>query len=99
MVNKNRRRDLKRRYGITPGDYDLLLAVQGGVCAICARHPRTQNLAVDHSHRTGQIRGLLCSTCNRHLEFVVGAHQRVRRDCTCPHCQYWNFPPAETATI
>ena len=65
---------LRKMHGITLGDYRAMAAAQGGVCAIC-RQPETmltprgdvQALAVDHDHRTGRIRGLLCRTCNQAL--------------------------------
>lgn len=42
-----------------------MLEEQGGVCAICGRVCSTgMNLAVDHCHVTGEIRGLLCQGCN-----------------------------------
>lgn len=62
-----------RRYGITEEDYDRLLELQDGRCAIC-RQAETTNanngerlklLAVDHDHQTGQVRGLLCAQCNK----------------------------------
>lgn len=64
--------DLKRFFGITLDEYNVLLENQGNVCAIC-RNPETitnkqgtlWNLAVDHSHLTGKVRGLLCSRCNQ----------------------------------
>jgi Recombination endonuclease VII len=64
-----------RRYGLTAEGYDALLAVQGGVCALCRRAAepvdrRTgapRRLAVDHCHRTGRVRGLLCTVCNTSL--------------------------------
>lgn len=59
-------RRLQETYGISHEEYDELLAAQGGTCAICGRTPR-YNLDVDHDHRTGLIRGLLCKMCNRHL--------------------------------
>lgn len=57
---------LKKNYGITAEEYNLLLEKQGGVCAICAE-PCTsgKRLAVDHNHKTNIIRGLLCGKCNR----------------------------------
>lgn len=73
-ARENRRRhQLSSTYGITQGDYDALLAEQGGVCAICgqdepAAHGRTGEkfaLSVDHCHDTGRVRGLLCQKCNR----------------------------------
>lgn len=58
---------LRRTFGISLADYVLMLAAQGGVCAICKR-PETRKrrayLAVDHDHETGRVRGLLCSACN-----------------------------------
>jgi len=55
----------KLAYGITVGDYDLLLIRQNGVCAICRKPPAPgKRLHVDHCHKTEVIRGLLCSPCN-----------------------------------
>ena len=52
---------LRRRYGIGQAEFDELLAEQGGVCAICgAADPQH----VDHDHRTGWVRGILCFNCN-----------------------------------
>ena len=65
-----RRARLKRKYGITPKDYEQMLAAQNGVCAIClqaetATHNGQQKrLAIDHDHATGHVRGLLCCSCN-----------------------------------
>ena len=53
--------------GITDADYQLLLAAQGGHCALCPNTPKTRRLHVDHDHRTGKVRGLLCHRCNRAL--------------------------------
>jgi hypothetical protein len=44
-----------------------MLAAQGGRCAICRKVPRNRYLAVDHDHRTGAVRGLLCYLCNTAL--------------------------------
>ena len=54
-------------YRITAIEYDIILAYQGGCCAICKRPPTGNRLAVDHDHKTGLIRGLVCWTCNRAL--------------------------------
>jgi len=51
-------------------EYNALLEIQGGVCAICGSDdPKTggRSFAVDHDHVTGKVRGLLCSPCNRAL--------------------------------
>ncbi len=63
---------LKCRYGISVEEYDLLLEKQNGVCAICQkpeavvdpRYLTPRKLAVDHCHKSGKIRGLLCYACN-----------------------------------
>jgi hypothetical protein len=62
-----RERFLRWKFGITLENYRFLLAKQQGGCAICNRRPpigKQKYLAVDHDHRTGDIRGLLCSNCN-----------------------------------
>lgn len=55
----------KSRYGISRKDYEILMKQQKDVCAICKRKDRHKKfLSVDHCHKTGKIRGLLCSSCN-----------------------------------
>jgi hypothetical protein len=59
---------LKRQYEITVDEYNEMLANQHGVCAICnTTCPSFDNLAVDHNHATGKVRGLLCKPCNTGL--------------------------------
>lgn len=53
--------DLRTKYGITYEDYEELLVKQDGKCALCGR---VSVLAIDHCHKTGKIRGLLCNQCN-----------------------------------
>lgn len=55
---------LQAVYGMTVEDYQLILAAQDGLCAICKMKPRTKRLHVDHCHKTSKVRGLLCSVCN-----------------------------------
>jgi Recombination endonuclease VII len=59
-----RDRYLRKTYGITEAQYNELLAYQGGCCAICRKPPKGRRLAVDHDHKTGKVRGLLCYFCN-----------------------------------
>jgi hypothetical protein len=64
-VKAHNRRQVLRRHGITPEEYDEALAVQGGVCAICLNPPPEEDvLRQDHDHGTGGNRGLLCHNCN-----------------------------------
>ena len=68
-----RNKQLLWTFGITLEEYQRMEAGQGGTCAVCRRpeteiHPQSgkpRNLAVDHNHDTGAIRGLLCNACNR----------------------------------
>ena len=57
---------LKKRYGVTPEDYDRMLEERGGCCEICGRSGANckRSLCIDHDHLTGNLRGLLCAKCN-----------------------------------
>lgn len=67
VLTLQQRRDarLQATYGITLSEYNVMLADQHGVCAICKvpHHPE-RPLVVDHDHDSGMVRGLLCSECN-----------------------------------
>ena len=67
-TEQNRNAALKRRYGITQEDYERMSAEQNGRCAICEinefSNKRNKMLCVDHDHITGQVRQLLCDSCN-----------------------------------
>ena len=56
------------RSGITFSELDRIYRESGGLCAICGTKPPRKNLALDHSHDTGKIRGLLCVSCNVGLD-------------------------------
>lgn len=72
--------DLERRVGITLETYDEMFASQGGLCAIC-NQPETRRhkngelfrLAVDHCHKTDEVRALLCGRCNTMLGQIEAA--------------------------
>jgi len=57
---------LKKNYGITYDDYTSMLVSQDYSCLICNVHEDdcTKSLNVDHDHITGEVRGLLCISCN-----------------------------------
>lgn len=57
--------DLQRRFGITFDQYNEMLAKQNGGCLICGKPEKSgRPLSVDHDHKTGRVRGLLCSNHN-----------------------------------
>ena len=73
-----RKAKLKYLYGITLQAYEDMFAAQGGLCLICKRPEQRRDrkgrlcrLCVDHDHKTGKIRGLLCRTCN----YGIGAFE------------------------
>ncbi len=53
-----------RKNGTTPQEYQTFWDLQQGLCAICRKNPIRD---IDHSHRTGKARGLLCGKCNMGL--------------------------------
>jgi hypothetical protein len=69
-VLSSRRAHLKRMFGLSLEDYDIMSEKQNHQCAICGR-PEMNNknkvLCVDHNHTTGEIRALLCGLCNSGL--------------------------------
>lgn len=62
---------LQRKFGLSLHEYGQMLIAQNGKCAICGdedggtRNGETKALAVDHDHKTGKVRGLLCEACNQ----------------------------------
>lgn len=64
--NYGRNQKLKKNYGITIDQYDAWNEAFGKVCHLCDQKcPTGRRLAVDHDHKTGLIRGLLCINCNK----------------------------------
>jgi Recombination endonuclease VII len=84
--DKQVERGLFRRYGISVEDREKLYEQQNHACAICGI-PRTEkmtpagykrNMSVDHDHKTGEVRGLLCPVCNSALGFIESdRHQKA----------------------
>ena len=70
---------LKKNYGITIEDYDAILQAQGGKCAICKGGTSKNFFAVDHNHKNGRIRGLLCARCNTGLARFMDSYTNVAR--------------------
>lgn len=59
----------KRVYGISKSEYDVMFQNQKGRCIACGRVQNNRPLSVDHNHKTGKVRGLLCLKCNSTLGF------------------------------
>lgn len=71
IKRNDRSHHLRSTYGITLEEYENLFESQGRKCAICGSPSSGgpgRNFHVDHDHKTGKVRGLLCCNCN----FVVG---------------------------
>jgi len=77
-------------YGLAEGDYERLYEHQGRRCFICQRATgASRRLSVDHDHKTGEVRGLLCRPCND----VLG-HARDNRDFFLRAVKYLDTPPS-----
>ena len=65
-----RRWHLEKTYGLSLEDYHIMLAKQEGKCSMCGvdNNGKHENFYVDHDHKTGKVRSLLCKSCN----FMVG---------------------------
>ena len=63
---KRRDQELKRRYGISLDEYNLLLEGQNKQCAICKINISSSS-HLDHCHKTKKVRGILCQHCNQGL--------------------------------
>ncbi|MEM4056520.1 MAG: endonuclease domain-containing protein [Thermoplasmatales archaeon] len=79
---------------LTYETYMEILKMQNGRCAICGRNDFWGELQVDHDHKTGLFRGLLCYQCNR---YAVGTYERtgkyknIKRESILK--EYINNPP------
>ncbi|MCX4879649.1 MULTISPECIES: endonuclease VII domain-containing protein [unclassified Streptomyces] len=75
-AERGRQDHLKRQYGIAEAGRDELTASQGGVCCICLSAPAAH---VDHCHKTGRVRGVLCFSCNAALGQFKDRPDAIRR--------------------
>jgi hypothetical protein len=96
-----RDKQLRRTFGIGSNEYDAMVAEQNGVCAICAqpetalRKGKVLPLCVDHNHRTGENRGLLCTACNIGIGSLAESPERLR--AAIAYLDRWNA--IETAPL
>jgi hypothetical protein len=82
---QRRNQNYQANYGITREEYEQMFAQQGGVCAACGQpetvihhHGKKKPLAVDHDHKTDEVRMLLCSDCNSALGYLQDNPDRIR---------------------
>ena len=60
-------RGIARRYGLSLEQYLNLIEEHDNRCAICGNECKDSRPCVDHDHKTGKVRGILCPLCNRGL--------------------------------
>jgi len=85
---------VEQTYGISGDDYQRLSDASNGKCYICAGGSK-KRLAVDHDHKTGEVRGLLCLVCNHYLLGRVAYDDPVRLALIADAAiKYLNDPPA-----
>ena len=65
----NRWAKIKHLYDLTQSGWNEIFKSQGGCCRLCDKHATEikETLHVDHCHETGEVRGLLCKSCNSAL--------------------------------
>jgi hypothetical protein len=84
-LEERKNNHLLKTYNISLKDYKEMLNNQYGLCAICFSKDK-RKLAVDHNHKTGKIRGLLCQRCNQGIgmfqdnyELLINAIKYIKK--------------------
>ena len=89
-VRNSHFKNIERLYGITPEQYAILLEAQDGKCAICREvDPVRNRLSVDHDHKTGRVRGLLCMRCNGGIGMLGDSIERLEN--AIRYLQLWGI--------
>lgn len=76
---------IKRQFSLSTDDYEKL----GQICSICGRPRRKNKLSVDHNHKNGLIRGILCMRCNRGIAWFEDNPELLEMAAS-----YLRIPPA-----
>lgn len=68
------------KFGLSAVQYELMLNKQGHSCAICKKTAKEngKRLCVDHCHKSGRVRGLLCSKCNKAMGALGDSVESMR---------------------
>lgn len=90
VTKRRKNTNIKLKFGINVNQYQLMLKEQNGACYIC-NTSESRDLAIDHCHTTGKVRGLLCSKCNTALGLLKDdvalfdrAKEYLQREYTVP---------------
>lgn len=80
------RSNFKTRYGLSLSDFETLSALQNNLCHTCNlpetrtdKNGNTRRLNLDHHHKSGRIRKLLCSNCNTALGLAKESPALLRK--------------------
>lgn len=93
-----RNRYVLRTYGISHKQYEKMFQDQGGLCAICGREPDIHRngisrLAIDHHHKSGIVRGLLCNNCNVGIGYLADDPDILAK--ASEYARYWKEREAQ----
>jgi hypothetical protein len=67
------------RANFTWGEIDKFYKAVAGKCEICGKQAEKRNLALDHCHRTGALRGILCMKCNLGLGYYMDSPELLAK--------------------
>jgi 5-methylcytosine-specific restriction endonuclease McrA len=77
---KNRKLWVERMFGVSLDEIEKIKTEQKGLCAICEDKLQDRHLVhIDHDHKTGQIRGILCRWCNTGLGQFKDSEERLTK--------------------
>ncbi len=83
-LSNSRAYNVKKKFGLSMEEVEAIKQQQNGVCAVChqaetvMQKDTLRQLAIDHNHDTGQIRGLLCHMCNVAVGYLHDDPLRAR---------------------
>ena len=72
---QTRQYNLQAKYGLTLEEFGYLMERIDGICPCCGceltlNQQGASSCHIDHDHKTGELRGLLCHSCNLALGYV-----------------------------
>lgn len=79
LLEQQKNRVIRHKYGLDNAAVQSLLAAQHGMCAICCEALARKKQTIDHCHSTGMVRALLCTQCNSGLGMFKEDKLRLSR--------------------